>query len=274
MYEILIKYLIDHLSIDDNIRLIKNYSEIEIILNIKTPKKYNFIYHHRKNIHKILYDEEKLIKIKNNKSEDYLYELFFLTLLIKDNSENINYIYDLKYIESVNNYRRKNKDAITSFILSMMINQLISNFKETDYYNETNIKQLSQIEEENFKIRISFNFSDELNMNINEELIKDNNIEEIYLNIIISLFENEKFEDFEYASNIFEQLGLKTIKITEKIYNELKQIFGSNENYIKKYIIRNFEDLCDKKKLTFILLYSIIFLRIIFIYIIFLFYIT
>jgi hypothetical protein len=93
-------------------------------------------------------------------------------------------------------------------------------------------------------------------MIINEKLIKDNNIEEIYLNIIISLFEKEKLEDFEYASNIFEQLGLKTINITEKIYNELKKIFGSEEKYIKKYIIRDFEDLCDEKKINF---YFIIF---------------
>ena len=237
MLKILIEYLIDHLiSINDNIGLIKNYSEIEMIQNIKTPKKYNFIFQNRVDIHKILYDEAKFIRIKNNKSEDYLYKLFFLILLIKDNSDMVNYIYDLKYIENVNNIRKKNKDAITSFILSMIINQLISNFKETDYYNESNEKQLKQIEKDNIKISNSFNFLGELNININEKLIKDNNIEEIYLNIIISLLEKEKLEDFEYVSNVFEQLGLKTINITKKIYNELKEIFGSDKNYIKKYI--------------------------------------
>ena len=268
MFEKLIEYLIDHLvSIDEKIGLMKKYSDIEIIQNIKTSKTFNFIYHYRKNIHKILYDEENFIKMKGNKSEENLYKLFYLILLIKDNSDVVNYIYDLKYIENVNNFRKKNKNVITSFILSMIIIQLISNFKETDNYDKSNEEQLKIIEKENIKIRNCFNFSGELNMNINEKLIEDNNIEEIYLNIIISLLEKEKLEDFKYASNIFEQLGLKTINITENIYNELKKIFGSEENYIKKYMIRNFEDICDEKKINFYyIIFNYIFKDILYLY--------
>ena len=268
MFEKLIDYLIDHLiSINDNIELIKNYSEIEMIQNIKVSKKFNFIFHNRKNIHKILYDEEKFIKINNNKSEGNLYKLFFLILLIKDNPDMVNYTYDIKYIENVNNFREKNKNVITSFVLSMIIIQLINNFKETDNYNESDEKQLKQIEKDNIKIRNSFNFPSELNMNINEKLIKDNNIEEIYLNIILSLLENEKLEDIKYASNVFEQLGLKTINITEKIYNELKEIFGSEKNYIKKYMIRNFEDIYDEKKINFyFIIFNYIFKDILYLY--------
>ena len=268
MLEKLIEYLIDHLvSIDEKIGLMKKYSDIEIIQNIKTSKTFNFIYHYRKNIHKILYDEENFIKMKGNKSEENLYKLFYLILLIKDNSDVVNYIYDLKYIENVNNFRKKNKNVITSFILSMIIIQLISNFKETDNYDKSNEEQLKIIEKENIKIRNCFNFSGELNMNINEKLIEDNNIEEIYLNIIISLLEKEKLEDFKYASNIFEQLGLKTINITENIYNELKKIFGSDENYIKKYMIRNFEDICDEKKINFYyIIFNYIFKDILYLY--------
>jgi len=268
MFEKLIEYLIDHLvSIDEKIGLMKKYSDIEIIQNIKTSKTFNFIYHYRKNIHKILYDEENFIKMKGNKSEENLYKLFYLILLIKDNSDVVNYIYDLKYIENVNNFRKKNKNVITSFILSMIIIQLISNFKETDNYDKSNEEQLKIIEKENIKIRNCFNFSGELNMNINEKLIEDNNIEEIYLNIIISLLEKEKLEDFKYASNIFEQLGLKTINITENIYNELKKIFGSDENYIKKYMIRNFEDICDEKKINFYyIIFNYIFKDILYLY--------
>jgi len=268
MFEKLIEYLIDHLvSIDGKIGLMKKYSDIEIIQNIKTSKTFNFIYLYRKNIHKILYDEENFIKMKGNKSEENLYKLFYLILLIKDNSDVVNYIYDLKYIENVNNFRKKNKNVITSFILSMIIIQLISNFKETDNYDKSNEEQLKIIEKENIKIRNCFNFSGELNMNINEKLIEDNNIEEIYLNIIISLLEKEKLEDFKYASNIFEQLGLKTINITENIYNELKKIFGSDENYIKKYMIRNFEDICDEKKINFYyIIFNYIFKDILYLY--------
>lgn len=268
MFEKLIEYLIDHLvSTDGKIGLMKKYSDIEIIQNIKTSKTFNFIYHYRKNIHKILYDEENFIKMKGNKSEENLYKLFYLILLIKDNSDVVNYIYDLKYIENVNNFRKKNKNVITSFILSMVIIQLISNFKETDNYDKSNEEQLKIIEKENIKIRNCFNFSGELNMNINEKLIEDNNIEEIYLNIIISLLEKEKLEDFKYASNIFEQLGLKTINITENIYNELKKIFGSEENYIKKYMIRNFEDICDEKKINFYyIIFNYIFKDILYLY--------
>ena len=268
MFEKFIDYLIDHLiSINDNIGLIKNYSEVEMIQNIKASKKFNFIFHNRKDIHKILYDQEKFIKINNNKSEGNLYKLFFLILLIKDNPDMVNYTYDIKYIENVNNFREKNKNVITSFILSMIIIQLINNFKETDNYNESDEKKLKKIEKDNIKIRNSFNFPGELNMNINENLIKDNNIEEIYLNIIISLLENEKLEDITYASNVFEQLGLKTINITEKIYNELKEIFGSEKNYIRKYIIRNFEDMYDEKKINFyFIIFNYIFKDILYLY--------
>ena len=268
MFEKLIEYLIDHLvSIDEKIGLMKKYSDIEIIQNIKTSKTFNFIYLYIKNIHKILYDEENFIKMKGNKSEEKLYKLFYLILLIKDNSDVVNYIYDLKYIENVNNFRKKNKNVITSFILSMIIIQLISNFKETDNYDKSNEEQLKIIEKENIKIRNCFNFSGELNMNINEKLIEDNNIEEIYLNIIISLLEKEKLEDFKYASNIFEQLGLKTINITENIYNELKKIFGSEEKYIKKYMIKNFEDICDEKKINFYyIIFNYIFKDILYLY--------
>ena len=256
MLEKLIEYLVEHLMPIDKIDLIKNYSEIEMIQNIRTQKKYNFIYHNRKNIHKILYDVENFIKIQSNKAEENFYKLFFLILLIKDNSDMVNYIYDFKYIENVNNYRKKNKNVITSFILSMIIIQLIINYRQIDNYDESNEEQLKKIEEENIKIRSRFKFSGELNMNINEKLIKDNNIEEIYLYIITSLFEKEKLEDFEYSSNIFEQLGLKEISITENMYNELRKIFDSDKDYIKKYMIKNFGDLCNKKKINF---YFIIF---------------
>ena len=240
------------IPIKDDIPLISNYSDIEKIIKLKVENKYEYFYNNRIRINHVLYEEDKFIVVKNNNQEELLTNLFFLILLIKDQEEVTNYIYDFKLIENVNNFRKNCSNKLTALIISMLIIDLIKNYRGASIsYDDNNEKDLNQINDENIKIRDSFNFKNELNIKLNTKPIKSNNVEELYLNLIISLIENEKLNDFEFPINIFEQLELKTINITKTMYNKLKEIFDYKNNFIQKYMISKFEDLFDEKKINF-----------------------
>ena len=240
------------IPIKDEIPLISKYSDIEKIIKLKVENKYEYFYNNRIRINRILYEEDKFIVIKNYNEEEMLTNLFFLILLIKAQEEVTNYIYDFKFIENVNNFRKNCTNKLTTLIISMLIIDLIKNYRGASVvYDDSYEKDLSQINDENIKIRDSFNFKKELNIELNKKQIKSNNVEELYLNLIISLIENEKLNDYEFATNIFEQLELKTINITKRMYNKLKETFDYKNNFIQKYMISKFEDLLDEKKINF-----------------------
>ena len=72
-------------------KLLSNLQEIQIISNIDNLNYIKFFYFNKFKTHEILYDCEKLITIddKNVNSEFYLY--FYLSLLIEENNNLINY---------------------------------------------------------------------------------------------------------------------------------------------------------------------------------------
>ena len=76
-------------------------------------------------------------------------------------------------------------------------------------------------------------------------------------------------EDFEYSKNIFEQLDLKNIELTQEMYLEIKNEFDKNSDkeYIKCYQIINFESLINRATVDFyFLLFTYIFKVSIYIY--------
>jgi len=240
------------IPIKDDIPLISNYSDIEKIIKLKVENKYEYFYNNRNRISHVLYEEDKFIVVKNNNQEELLSNLFFLILLIKAEEEVTNYIYDFKFIENINNLRKNCTNKLTALIISMLIIDLIKNYRGASInYDDIYEKDLSRINDENIKIRDGFKFKNEFNIKLNTKAIKSNNVEELYLNLIISLIENEKINDYEFAINIFEQLELKTINITKTMYNKLKEIFDYKNNFIQKYMISKFEDLLDEKKINF-----------------------
>jgi len=261
MFEKIIEYCSkSSIPIKEEIPLISNYSDIEKIIKLKVDNKYEYFYNNRIRINHVLYEEDKFIVVKNYNQEELLTNLFFLILLIKAQEEVTNYIYDFKLIENVNNFRKNCSNKLTTLIISMLIIDLIKNFRGSSVnYDDSYEKDLNQINDENKKIRDNFNFKNELNIKLNTKSIKSNNVEELYLNLIISLIENEKLNDYEFTINILEQLELKTINITKTMYNKLKEIFDYKNNFIQKYMISKFEDLLDEKKINFyyIILYYI-----------------
>ena len=237
---------------DDKFSLISTFSEIEYLLKLKTEGKFEYFYLNKVNIHKILYENENIIKIQSNTQEKNIANLFYIILLIKYQSYLTNYIYEFDYIENANNLRKNSQNILTNFILSMIIIELINNYKEAeDFYDVKYENKLNEICEENLKIRNSYDALNKYNFDLNIKEIESNNLEEIYSQIIISLFQEEKLENYEYSNNIFEQLNLNEINITEKIYSEIVNIFKEENKFIKKYKIVKIEDLDNDKLINF-----------------------
>ena len=251
IFKSLIELLINsYFPKEDIIQLYTQFSEIEKITSLRSLQKYEYIYLNKVNIHKILYDQEKVIKIPSNIPENNINFLFYILLLIKHQPYITNYVYEFNYIENINNLRKKCNNELNAFILSLIIIELIYNYRNAeDYYDNKYEKQLEILEKENETIKNSYKIKNEYNLNQND--IKSNNIEDIYIQIIISLIKEDKLKDYEFSSNIFNQLDLQSINITEKIYEKLLTVFNSKNNYIQKYIISKFEDLYDEQKINF-----------------------
>ena len=236
---------------EDKILSFSEFSQIKKLLKLKTSKKYEYFYLNKEKIHKLLYQKEKIIKIQSNTPENNLCNLFYIILLIKHQPYYTNYIYEYKYIEQVNNVRKTEKRNLAKFILSMIVLELINNYREADqYYDSSYDTKLEEIYEENEKIRSGF-FLNEYNIELNKREIENNNIEKIYLTIIISLIKKGQLSDLAYVTNILDQLDLKEINITENMSQNLLVFFGDNKQFAKKYMIIQIDDLYDNQTINF-----------------------
>ena len=106
-----------------------------------------FLYFNKKKIHEILYEEEEKINLDNiidNKLSDY----FYLTLLIEDNKDMVNYEYSFDIFNNLfNQLKQDNNNNYKNIILSKIIIELINNYKGTNNYDpEQDNKKLNEIE--------------------------------------------------------------------------------------------------------------------------------
>ena len=231
-----------------------NYEELEAILKLNDPEIIKFLYFNRYYVHQILYEEEKEITIINSdENVKNIFYIFYLSLLIRDNIDIINYSYKFDYIREIDNYYRNEKDKYLLIIASKIIIDLISNFEGTEYYDKNVIqKEINNvIEERKNIIKSSINIFNEITLNINEKNILSKNIDEIYIEIIKALFKSKKIDDYTYTYNIINQLDLENIYITQTMYNGISELLNSNEDYINDYLINNKEDLFNEKKINF-----------------------
>ena len=214
-----------------------NYEELNRILNLKTKNKekiFLFLYNNKDNVHDILYRSEKIINIDDYyKNPKELNNIFYLSLLIKDNNDIINYSYSSNFINELNNILTNlDKDLyIKKIFYSKFIIELINNYLQLDDneedYDEKNINDIQTIISKNIKI------FKELNCNIkNVNDVIDKKCDEIYIDIIKSLIKSKKI-DFEYTYKIINQLELEKIKITKDMYDELLKFF--EDEIIKQY---------------------------------------
>ena len=221
-------------------------------------------YFNRKKVHKILYDEEEFITINSNEKTKSLNYLFYLILLINDNKEIVNYKYSIDYIKDIFELIKEEKEALKKLILVKVLIELINNYKSIDEYREDE-------EEEKLNQLIEFceNITNDLNnigFTIDLKDIKENMIDEIYIQIIIWLIKNNKFEDDNYANNIIKNLDLESINITNLMFKNLFN-FLKNEKNLLEYEISKIDDLFDNTKNNFyFILFKYIFKNSVFIY--------
>jgi hypothetical protein len=203
-------------------------------------------------VHEILYNEDKNYSIDENKTISYS-ELFYLSLLLEDIPETINYTFSINYIKAVNEIRKDIKiKKLKRILLSKILLLLINNFKGEDEYDEDEYGEvINMIEKENIEY-IEKNidiFETEFNLQYNYSDIISKKIDYIYMEIIISLIENDKFTDYDFCWDIIEQLELDKINITNTIFQGLSNAINKeNEN---AYIINNINDLMNEKTLNF-----------------------
>ena len=245
---------------NNNNLLLSNYIEIEEILNSDIKEITYILYCYRFNIHKILYEEDKNIHLNNNNYNRNLSYYFYLNLLINNEESIINYEYSIDLINDIITYQSNinDKHILKKIIISKIITDLIDNYKNRITYNENDEIYLDKIEKENIDI-INYNINNLKELNIGEKYennILKEKIDTIYMNIINSLFKNNKLIDYEYTIDIFNQMEFETIDLTENMIKELLNILDIKNDYVKKYMIININDVFNENKINF---YYIIF---------------
>ena len=242
-------------------------NDFQKIIDIYKNESLKFLYFNILNI-----DEECSENLNINFVLNKLSEYFYLSLLVNYDSDRIYFVYPINIINDINNqdindykYNKNNLSSIDNIynsntfkkiIKSKIVHDLIYNFKGTDDYDDKGElgKKIRIIENYNNKI-INENISvfKELNLidKVNDYKLNNIKIDKIYIEIIIYLIKNKKLEDYEYTFKIMEELDLKFIDLTKKMFEELIKVLNENNNYIKEYIIINIDDLLNIKKINF-----------------------
>ena len=235
--------------------LFSNMTELINILKNKNGKKIDILYFYKEKIGQILYDNEEIIEINKeiiNTNNTYnISDYFYLILLIKDNPTIINYIYDLDLIKEIKNKLKiEKKNYLKQLFFSKIGIELINNYKNTDNYDESENDELISIEQEFLEtIKNNILVFKEFNINYTVDDIIAKKIDEIYIEIIINLIRQKKFENYD-TINILKQLDMEYIKLTKKMFDDLNKELEKNE-YKLKYKINEPNDLVNSKKINF-----------------------
>ena len=186
-------------------------------------------YFNRKKIKTILYNNNEIIELKNNNINHKISDYFYLSMLL-EREDIIDYEYEIDFM---NNIINKNSNDMKNIIILKLIHNLIENYKESTETEEEVVKRIEN--------KINYNFENgkkinQFNLQFSQDDLKKS-IEEIYIDIIKNMFENKKIDD-----NIMEQLDLKNINITQKIFNFINEYYKNlniNEKEIKDYFVKN-----------------------------------
>ena len=233
--------------------LLLNYEEIDTILNVIDKNQITkFLYMNRNNIEQILYKENEIIEIKSGVINDISFYVY-LYLIIKNNTNIINYNYSLEFIKGIT--IPKDNNIFIIIIISKIILELIRNYTETDEYEDSDDLEINNIKKENDE-RIKRNINKinnikELGLKWTESDIEKKNIDEIYTEIIIALIKSENFGDNNFTIDILNQIEIEKINLTEKMEANLFELLNKEE-FVGKYNISLFNDLFNIDKLNFI----------------------
>lgn len=239
-------------------KLLFDFEEIQTFLNNSNPHIHSnlckFLYFNRIIAHDILYQSKKIIHINNENKDDKLDFYLFLSLLIEDTVV-VNYSYSINLIKKINALQTLEKEKkIKKIILAKIILILIKNYYQIND-NEENIN--NEFENylfciKNYNLEIINKNINALNIiNIKEDDILYDTIEEIYTEIIKNLIIQKKLDGSHDSFKLIEEINLKSLNLTKKMFDELKEILDKDKDYIKEYIITKFDDIFDIKILHF-----------------------
>ena len=227
---------------------IENYANIKSILENKGINIFEYLYLNKERIHIILYNEDENITINSEmmkKFSDYYY-LYFLIRA----EELLNYKYEYRLLSELKEKVNIEKSPIKKIIFSKILLCLIKNFNEI--YGDEFGDKCEEMEEDCKNWINSEKYSlKKYNINLDLDKLADDGVEidDIYINILISLIKNNKLNDSQDTLNILSELEIKDLRLNKKIYNGLKPIF--NENDLKKYLISSYSDLINNEIITF-----------------------
>ena len=245
-------------ELDESIfQFLSKFSDVKTFVNLNENETIKFLYFNKNKIKSILFDEEEIVNIKNNKNKKEFPYFFYLSLLLQENCSSINYVFPIDIILELFNIKEdqinNNNNILHNLIISKFIVELVNNYKLFDEYNEEKEKaKLENIEKIN-RLYIQNNIQkfQEFNINFDIDIFILKSIEEIYISIIISLIKNKKLENYENIYKIFSQLNLESIQLTKKMFNEISNELNSNKDYINDYLLNGLDDLFDNKKIDF-----------------------
>ena len=264
----------DSIELENNspiYNLLSEYSEIEDIYKINKPDKMKYLYFNRNIIKEILYDKDKVIEINSNLIQNKLSDYFYLALLIEYSKNITNFAYSYSFIKEVNENIKSNNnnDMLREVVISKIILELINHYRGTnEYYDKDNIikNEINDLETINRK-RIENIVKKIKDLKLNAKDIINNKIEQIYVRIIEDLIKTNKIDDNKITYNIIKQLDIENIYITQAMFEELNDIFKSDNDCMKKYIINDKRHLHDKNTINFYYtLFKYIFKKRIYIY--------
>ena len=231
-------------------KLLSNYEDIQSILKFVDKDIIKFLYFNRFKVDKILYDSEEVIPI--NKEEKELNFYFYLSLLIEENVNVVNYSYPIKLIKNLNNQQTKEKSRkIRRIILAKLIIELIINYEQNENEeNEDNKfdEDLKKMKEYNLGI-IKDNIIAFEDFKLKEEEVLTKKIDDIYAEIIKFLIIKKQLNDSDKTDNLIKEIDLPSINLTKVMFDEISKIL--NKDYLKEYIIDNYEDIFEIKKINF-----------------------
>jgi hypothetical protein len=225
----------------------KNKNKIEIFTVLDDKKD--------KIVKKQLYNEKELYDLFKNadswncihrKIKEIDFYLLFLSLLIRNIEEDVCVYSSINFLKLVNKYKLDKKNTnIQTILISKIILFLIDKleFKEEDEEEKQKIKKENKeyIEDNDYM------FKQEFNLNYD---ITDKQIDFIYMEIIISLIRDKKY-NYEYCVDKIEEIKYDKIFITETIKKGLIEEINAKNTYIKQYNIEEINDLDEMKKIKF-----------------------
>ena len=259
--------------------LINSLEDIKDIYENYPNESKQLFYFMKNDIHEIFYDNDYVFHFESNDLQKVLpensekikiSELFYLSLLLSDQPEIINYSINIDYILKINNklFNTPIDNSLQNIIISKIIIYLINYCLEQNEEDSENIQKLESMKQEHIDliqtIMEKIKIFRRLNYTIDDVLNK--NIDSIYLDIIILLIKTNKFSDFDYVYEIIENLDLKSIALTKVLYEGISQALNENNDYLKDYEIKSLKDLVEDKINFYYTLIKFIFKNVAYIY--------